>query len=117
MALPYESAETLYNKQQSNLSHVCSKAKECYCDTMLCTNCRQKQMKILKNSTKQLDHTLAEIRKKSTTVIIGDFNATVEDATTSDVLEKYGHNGRNQRGQTLVDFCAEHKLVNTNTFF
>lgn len=51
-------------------------------------------------------------------VITGNFNARVgADALESETLGKYGHGDSNVRGQVLVDFCAEHKLVILNTLF
>ena len=66
----------------------------------------------------EVSQVLAETPKKNLLLITGDFNARVgEDAEESEVLGRYGHGERNERGQTLVDFCAEHKLVITNTLF
>ena len=63
----------------------------------------------------ELGRVLAET-PKHIVLITGDFNARVgEDAKESDVLGKYGHGERNDRGQMLIDFCADHKLVITNT--
>jgi len=67
---------------------------------------------------KEVDHVITETPKQNLLVITGDFNARVgEDAGENDVLGKYGHGQRNDKGQTLVDFCAEHKLFITNTIF
>jgi len=67
---------------------------------------------------KEVDHVLTEIPKQNLLMITRDFNARVgEDAGENDVLGKYGHGQRNDKGQTLVDFCAEHKLFITNTIF
>lgn len=61
---------------------------------------------------------IAETPKRNILIITGDFNARVgELATEHEVLGRYGHGERNDRGQTLIDFCAEHKLVITNTLF
>ena len=67
---------------------------------------------------KDLNCAIADTPKQNLLVITGDFNAKVgEDAVETDVLGKYGHGQRNDRGQVLVDFCAEHNLVITNTLF
>ena len=67
---------------------------------------------------KELLQVISESPRKNILLITGDFNARVgENAIEKDVLGKYGHGERNDRGQTLVDFCTEHKLVITNTLF
>ena len=65
-----------------------------------------------------MNQVLAETPKKNILLITGDFNARVgEDANESQMLGRHGHGERNDRGQTLADFCAEHKLVIANTNF
>lgn len=66
----------------------------------------------------ELHQIISETPKKNLLIITGDFNARVgENALEKDVLGKYGHGERNERGQLLVDFCSEHKLAITNTLF
>jgi|SRR6218665_1908187 len=59
---------------------------------------------------------ISEVPKQNILLITGDFNAQVaEDATATDVLGKYRHGDRNDRGHALTDLCAELKLVIANT--
>ena len=72
----------------------------------------------LKKFYREVKAVLAKILKRNMLIITGDFNARVgQDAEEKKVLGKYGHGSRNDRGQTLVDFCSEHKLIITNTLF
>jgi len=85
---------------------------QCYAPT------KDKLDKEIEDFHKEVDHVLTETPKQNLLEITGDFSARVgEDAGENDVLGKYGYGQRNDRGQTLVDFCAEHKLFITNTTF
>ena len=52
-------------------------------------------------------------------IILGDFNARVgKDHTTYEgVIGKFGKGKKNQNGDLLLNFCTEHDLSITNTFF
>jgi exonuclease III len=55
-------------------------------------------------------------RKGETNVIVmGDWNNVVEDKAHHNTVGPYGLGRRNQRGQTLIDFCERNGLVITNT--
>ena len=85
---------------------------QCYAPTV------DKQDEEIEQFYRDLAQAITDVPKRNILLITGDFNARVgEDATETDVLGKYGHGKRNDRGQTLVDFCAEHRLVVSNTLF
>ena len=50
-------------------------------------------------------------------LLMGDFNAKVgqEDGIWRDVIGVFGVGVRNNNGQRLLEFCAEHRLCVTNT--
>ena len=49
---------------------------------------------------------------------MGDFNARVgSNGAEESVVGKYGYGDRDEMGQKLIDFCADHSLVLTNTLF
>ena len=111
------SSLTFYNPVSSRVISATFTAKprdvtliQCYAPTA------DKSDEEIKLFYTEVGRVLAETPKHNIVLITGDFNARVgEDAKESDVLGKYGHGERNDRGQMLIDFCADHKLVITNT--
>ena len=55
--------------------------------------------------------------KKDVLLIIGDWNAKVENQETPEVTGKFGLEVQNEAGQRLTEFCQEHALVTANTLF
>ena len=49
--------------------------------------------------------------------VIGDWNATVGKQNTAGVTGSFGLGIRNERGDTMVDFCSRNSLVVMNTMF
>ena len=60
-----------------------------------------------------------EEHKASYTIVMGDFNAKVgkQQEGEESVLGKFGIGERNRRGETMIEFAAQHSLVITNTCF
>src|SRR6478609_9737692 len=48
---------------------------------------------------------------------MGDFNAVVGESKEDRVVEKFGLEKRNDRGERLIEFCKSQNLVITNTWF
>ena len=55
--------------------------------------------------------------KKDVLLIIGDWNAKVENQETPEVTGKFGLEVQNEAGQRLTEFCQEKPLVIANTLF
>ena len=49
--------------------------------------------------------------------VMGDLNAKVGKERTTDITSQYGLGTRNKRGERLIEFCQQHKLIVTNTYF
>ncbi len=68
-----------------------------------------------------LEETLASIPRSDVTIVMGDFNAKVGKTDKSDgfygLVGNHGLGTRNERGERLLQFCAEQQLVLTNTLF
>ena len=64
---------------------------------------------------------MEEIPNREILLIMGDFNAKIGTTASDDnlrtVIGKYGIGGRNERDNTLLDFCAENDLYITNSNF
>src|SRR5215469_13433055 len=60
---------------------------------------------------------LKEGKGKVNAICLGDWNSVVGEGRDRDIVGAYGLGKRNERGEMLVDFCAENKLVVTNTWF
>ena len=57
------------------------------------------------------------MKSQDITIIMGDFNAKVEDERVDDVV---GHNGlgtQNERGSKLIEWCQMNEFIITNTWF
>ena len=65
-----------------------------------------------------LNETMRKIPKRELVLIIGDFNAKVGDTTADnslrEVIGKYGLGTRNERGELLIEFCADNNLYIAN---
>jgi len=57
--------------------------------------------------------------KSSYTLVMGDFNAKVgtQQIGEESIMGKFGIGERNKRGDTMIEFAAQHGLVITNTCF
>ena len=64
-----------------------------------------------------LEEKMSKIKGKEYTVIMGDWNASVGEGGEENYIGKYGLGKRNDRGQKLVEFCKQQKLLVTNTWF
>ncbi len=59
-----------------------------------------------------------QIPKKDVTVVMGDWNAQIGKATTSNKsIGIHGLGVRNERGDRLEDFCLTNNLIVENTLF
>ena len=56
-------------------------------------------------------------KSQETTIIMGDWNAKVGQEKTGKTVGSFGLGMRNNRGDRLVDWCIEHRMVITNTWF
>lgn len=60
-----------------------------------------------------------KISKKRKLIIMGDLNSQIGMGKTEerDIIGEYCYGKRNERGERLIDFCAEQELKIINTFF
>ena len=65
------------------------------------------------------DQTRQKIPSTDKVIILGDFNATVGDDSTSwpIALGNFGRDKSNSNGEQLLSVCTQFKLAITNTFF
>ena len=64
----------------------------------------------------KIENVIQRIESGEVTCIRSDFNAKV--GTKLEIaVGKYGLGDRNERGERLVEFCQQHNLVITNTWF
>lgn len=71
----------------------------------------------IKTFYKELRQVLSYTRKNENTIILGDFNAKVGRGRVEKIVGEYGLGERNDRGDTLVQFCQEENFIITNTWF
>lgn len=65
----------------------------------------------------QIDDVLELVGNNETTIILGDWNASVGSVKEEGVSGNYGYGLRNDRGIRLQDFCKEKHFIITNTLF
>ena len=64
----------------------------------------------------KVENVIQRIKSGEVTCIIGDFNAKV-GTTLENTVGRYGLGDTNERGERLIEFCQQHTLVITNTWF
>ncbi|XP_045471740.1 craniofacial development protein 2-like [Harmonia axyridis] len=72
---------------------------------------------VIEDFYEQLSQLMKYTKSNEVTMINGDFNAKVGRGREDDIIGDYGLGERNQRGDRLVEFCREKKLVVCNTLF
>jgi exonuclease III len=65
----------------------------------------------------QIEELIRREEKDSCIVVMGDMNAVVGEGKEDKIIGKFGYGVRNERGDMLVNFCRENKLIITNTLF
>ena len=66
-----------------------------------------------------LHSALSSAPSRDMTIVLGDFNARVGSRSSqwSSVIGPYGPRELNENGEQLLDFCASHDLIVSNTWF
>ena len=66
-----------------------------------------------------LNNTLSSIPRQDKIILLGDFNARVgsNHLVWEGIIGKHGVGNSNENGLRLLNLCASHDLVITNTFF
>uniref|UniRef100_A0A8D8YBS6 Craniofacial development protein 2 n=1 Tax=Cacopsylla melanoneura TaxID=428564 RepID=A0A8D8YBS6_9HEMI len=65
----------------------------------------------------QIDDVLELVGNNETTIMLGDWNASVGSIKEEGVSGNYGYGLRNNRGIRLQNFCKEKQFIITNTLF
>lgn len=65
----------------------------------------------------RVEETMEVIKSDEYLIIMGDFNAKVGRNRQDNISGQYGLGKRNERGDRLINFCTEHNLMITNTWF
>ena len=65
----------------------------------------------------QIENRIRRQKGNANVIVMGDFNARVGEGSDGKMIGKCGLGKRNDRGQTLSDFCKKYQLVVTNTLF
>src|SRR6476469_4076439 len=65
----------------------------------------------------QLEEILDKQKGTDSVIVMGNFNAVVEEGKEDRVVENFGLEKRNDRGEKLIEFCKNQNLVITNTRF
>ncbi|XP_060531503.1 uncharacterized protein LOC132705089 [Cylas formicarius] len=65
----------------------------------------------------ELEELIKVTKKQDLTVIMGDFNAKIGQGRLSDLVGEFGLGDRNNRGERLIEFCQQHNMAVTNTWF
>lgn len=91
----------------------CVSILQCYAPTEMAKETKKMEF------YKQMVETIKKCNKKDMIVIMGDLNAKVgsDNRDAQQVMGCYGTGERNENGDLLVEFCANHALVIGGTLF
>lgn len=64
-----------------------------------------------------IDKIIENVKGEENLVIMGDWNVVVGEEKVNNVTGAFGLGRRNERGEQLLEFCAKHNLIVTNTCF
>ena len=64
-----------------------------------------------------MDELFGVISKNDNIIIMGDFNASVGTNKIGRIVGEFCLSTTNRRGERLIEFCTQHEMVVTNTFF
>ena len=65
----------------------------------------------------ELQRMIKQVKSTDVVVVMGDFNAKIGKGRQQDIVGDFGIGTRNERGERLLQFCLENKLIVTNTLF
>lgn len=64
-----------------------------------------------------IEKLIESVRSDENLIIMGDFNAVVGEGKSDEATGSFGLGKRNERGETLTQFCIRSNLCIANTFF
>ena len=71
----------------------------------------------IENLYQKIQNAIKYAKSDEDICIMGDLNAKVGDERYQNIVEMHGLGRRNERGERLIQFCKEKKLVIANTWF
>ena len=63
----------------------------------------------------QLEQAMSICKASEMKIVMGDFNAKIGECRQNQTVGPHGLGNRNERGDTLVEWCEEKELIVTNT--
>jgi hypothetical protein len=64
-----------------------------------------------------LDNVMRQMKSQDVKIVMGDFNAKVGKEKIENIVGPFGLGEINSRGERLVEWCKEHNLFISNTWF
>ena len=65
----------------------------------------------------EIKEIIQTVKGEENLIVMGDWNSVVGKGREGNMVGEYGLGKRNERGSRLVEFCEEHNLIITNTWF
>ena len=65
----------------------------------------------------KLEQISQTVKGRENLIVMGDWNAVVGEQKEENCVGEFGLGRRNDRGQRLIEFCKQLKMVVTNTCF
>ncbi|XP_072392530.1 uncharacterized protein [Diabrotica undecimpunctata] len=72
---------------------------------------------ILEEWYEDLQKLMKLTKKEDINIVLGDFNAKIGRGKFQNIVGEYGLGERNKRGERLLEFCQQHNMIATNTWF
>lgn len=65
----------------------------------------------------KLDAAKSQCKSQEVVIVMGDFNAKIGEGREEDIVGPYGLGKRNERGNTMFQWCKANSMIVTNTWF